>query len=120
LEQDGAEVLPIARVGGLIPVGIKSEEIPNLYVFNSLMSWARDETDFKRSLQMSLAEFLAEIEHTDNEGLPSPRVLVFDQFEELFSFYQDRWKDRNEFFAQVNEAGEDPLLRWSSSCEMTT
>jgi SOS regulatory protein LexA len=91
---------------------IEPEEIPNLYVFNTLMSWA-EEADPRRLSQMSLAGFLKGREHpTDEEGLPSPRVVIFDQFEELFAFYPERWRDREEFFEQVRDALErDPLLR---------
>jgi len=112
LEEEGFEVLPLARVRGL-PEDIEPEEIPNLYVFNTLMSWAAEEADPRRLAQMSFADFLKEREHpTDEMGLPSPRVVILDQFEELFSFYQERWPDREGFFEQVRDAlEEDDLLR---------
>ena len=48
----------------------------------------------------------------DEDGMPLPRAVIFDQFEEIFSLYQDRWKDREGFFEQVSDALEaDPLLR---------
>ena len=113
LEEDRFEVLPLARVRGLIPEDIQSKDIPNLYVFNTLMSWAEDEADPRRLAQMSLAGFLKEREHpTDEEGLPSARVVILDQFEEVFAFYPERWKDREGFFEQVRDAlEEDSLLR---------
>jgi hypothetical protein len=113
LEEEEFEVLPLARVWGLIPEDIELEEIPNLYVFNTLMSWAEDEADPKRLAQTSLADFLKEREHpTDKEGLLSPRVTIFDQFEELLAFYPGRWEDRENFFEQIRDALEgDPLLR---------
>jgi hypothetical protein len=113
LEEEGFEVLPVARVRGLIPKDIEPEEIPNLYVFNTLMSWVEDEADPKELTQMPLAGFLKEREHpADEEGLPSPRVVILDQFEELFGFYPERWRDREGFFEQVRDAlEEDPLLR---------
>jgi tetratricopeptide (TPR) repeat protein len=113
LKEEGFEVLPLARVRGLIPEDIEPDEIPNLYVFNTLMSWAEDETDPRKLAQTSLASFLKEREHpTDEEGLPSPRIIIFDQFEELFAFYPERWRDRERFFEQIRDALEDdPLLR---------
>jgi hypothetical protein len=113
LEEKGFEVLPVARVQGLIPKDIRPVAIPNLYVFNTLMSWAEDKADPKRLAQMSLAGFLKEREHPpDEEGLPSARVAIFDQFEELLTFYPGRWRDRKGFFEQVGDAlEEDRLLR---------
>jgi hypothetical protein len=41
-----------------------------------------------------------------------PRLLVFDQFEELFTVYPDRWRERRPFFEEIARAVEDdPLLR---------
>ena len=60
LEDEGFEVLPLARVQGVIPKGIQSEEIRNLYIFNTLMSWAKEEANPERFVQMSLTEFLKE------------------------------------------------------------
>jgi len=53
LEDEGFEVSPLARVGGPIPEDMDLEEIPNIYVFNTLMSWAGDEADLRRLAQMS-------------------------------------------------------------------
>jgi len=113
LEEEGFEILPLTRVRGLIPEDVKPKRISNLYIFNSLMSWAKDEIDPRRLAQMSLVSFLQGRDHpTDEMGLPSPRVVIFDQFEELFAFYPERWKDRRKFFEQVCDALEtDPLLR---------
>ncbi|HEY6287635.1 MAG TPA: hypothetical protein VIX20_18340, partial [Ktedonobacteraceae bacterium] len=114
LEEEGFEVFPLARVQGVIPKDIQLEEIQNLYVFNTLMSWAKEEINPKRFVHMTLPEYLKERKNrTDSEGQPQPRALIFDQFEEIFTLYQDRWNDRNEFFKQVRDALKDDsrLLR---------
>ena len=114
LEEEGFEVLPLARVQGVIPKGIHPEEIQNIYVFNTLMCWAKHETNPGRLTRMTISEFLYDRKRpTDNEGQPLPRALIFDQFEEIFTLYQDRWNDRNEFFKQVRDALKDDnrLLR---------
>jgi formylglycine-generating enzyme required for sulfatase activity len=113
MEKEGFEVLPVARVSGLIPRGVRSEDISNLYVFNTLMSWTEDEASYKALAPMALTEFLKAREHIlDSEGFSAPRLIIFDQFEELFTIYQQFWKQREDFFHQVAKAiEEDPVLR---------
>jgi hypothetical protein len=113
MEQEGFEIFPIARVSGLIPGGVRPEDISNIYVFNTLMGWTEDEEAYKTLPRMSLAEFLKAREHSlDSEGFPAPRLIIFDQFEELFTLYQEHWKQREDFFHQVAKAlEEDPVLR---------
>ena len=123
LEEEGFEVLPVARVKSLIPEGMKPEEITNIYVFNSLMHWQSDKEEppgkkkmkeeAKKLAQISIVSFLKRRKHLlDKQNMPSPRIIIFDQFEELFSFYPERSEEREDFFLQVAEAlEEDPLLR---------
>lgn len=112
LIEDGFEVLPLARVGGILPPNLDAE-IPNLYVFNTLMSWSEEKKEPESLVRMLLADFLKNRKHIiDNEGLLAPRVIIFDQFEELFTSYPERWRNRKEFFELLNDALEDdPLLR---------
>ena len=114
LEREGFEVLPPARVRGLSFKDIAAAEIPNLYVFNVLASWAKDKVDAHRLASMSLADFLQEQEHPlDADGQPLPRVVILDQLEELFTLYPERWKEREGFLEQVGAALEaDTLLRF--------
>ena len=112
--QEGCELLPVARVRGDLPPGIRAETITNLYMFNTLMSWA-EMTDLQppQLVTMSLAEFLRQVPRQgDEDGYPVLRVLIFDQFEEMFTFYPERWPEREQFFHQVSDAlTADPYLR---------
>lgn len=113
LEEEGFDVLPFSRVQGPSLEGIGDDEIRNPYVFYGLLRWAGDEADARDLTQQSMAEFLANREHhPDDYGLPAPRVIIFDQFEELFTAYPERWQERENFFNQLSEALEaDELLR---------
>ena len=98
----------------MIPESIKPEEIANLYVFNVLISWVETGIDpHCRLTQTTLSGYLKERKRpTDEDGQPLPRVVVFDQFKELLTFYPERWTDREVFFEQIrNGLEEDSLLR---------
>ena len=89
---------------------VPAAQIANLYVFTALQGVApeRDRSELGR---LSLAEFL--------QRGSQPRVLVFDQFEELFTsdvvyqLYGDDWREQQRaFFEEVTSAlAADPLLR---------
>ena len=113
LTKQSFEVLPVARVRGFEPEDIDLKGIPNIYVFNTLVGWAGDNVEPGSLVSTSIVTFLEEREHLmDEQELPLPRVAIFDQFEELFTSYPGRWKEREDFFSQVVEALEaDPLLR---------
>ncbi len=111
---EGCELLPVARMRGDIPPEVQVGQIKNLYVFNTLVSWS-ETTGLTpaQCAELSLADFLRQLPHqSDHEGYPALRIAVFDQFEELFTFYPERWLEREGFFMQVNQAlAEDSLLR---------
>ena len=113
LEKEGFEVLPSSRVRGLIPAGTDQKKIINIFMFNVLMSLAGTGGKPAELTGRSLEEHLATHPHVDDEeGFPAPRILIFDQFEELLTSYPERWQEREEFFRQVYDALQnDPLLR---------
>jgi len=111
LRQDGYEVLPATRVG----VDARGwRESVNVFVYNAIAGWIESSAELPTNLaQMSIADYLTLRERErDKYELPVPRVIIFDQFEELFRTHPDRWQDRLPFFEQVAVALEkDSLLR---------
>jgi len=113
LEARGYEVLPSARVSGRIPDAVKNAGVDNVYAFNILSSWAGPSVDPRDLVKVDIASFLAARPHRkDAAGEPVLRVVVLDQFEELFTFARERWQERAALIRQLAEALErDPLLR---------
>lgn len=107
------DVFPTVRLGSITPKEIKPKDIENIFILNTLIGWEDKKTAPSRLNKMTIKEYLAERKHpTDAEGEPKPRVVIFDQFEELFSSYTERWQDREVFFQQIGEALEkNRLLR---------
>ncbi|MCP4363164.1 MAG: hypothetical protein GY796_34620 [Chloroflexi bacterium] len=113
LEDEGFEVFPFARVQGPELEKVNADEISNIYTFYTLLSWTGEETDAAELSTQTIAEFLAARPHPEDEfGYERPRVIIFDQFEELFTTYPARWPERESFLNQISRAlKEDPLLR---------
>jgi WD40 repeat protein len=113
LEKNGFDVLPLTRVGGVVPKQVALKEIQNLYIFNALLNMD-PVSDPRILLSKSLSEFLEmRSRATDENGQPLPRAIIFDQFEELFTYTPEDWREqRKRFFLQVVEAlNADKLLR---------
>jgi hypothetical protein len=114
LKQKGVQLLPVARVGIPVPQTVSIEKIQNVYSFSvigDLLPEVPDEEPWLRNA--TLADALARApRETDEGGEPTLQLIAFDQFEELFSSFPQRWRDRKDFFAQVTEAlAKDSLLR---------
>jgi hypothetical protein len=104
------EVLPMARFQTRGPGAIP--DVANIYTYAVLSGWAEPD-DLSRLGQTTLAGFLAgRPRQTRPAAVPVPRLLVFDQFEELFTTNPDHWPERREFLDQLTEASNsDPDLR---------
>jgi hypothetical protein len=103
LESEGCRVLPIARVQGKMPAGIAESAIKNIFSLNAISS-LRDEAsrlDSDALAGFSIARFIGAIQDADDD---EPIVLIFDQFEELFSFYEYRWGERATFLREIIDA----------------
>ena len=115
LEREGFEVLPTARVRGDLPdaTGESAGRIRNGYVFNVLAGWGAGDAAPEADGELTLAAHLkTRPPQLDADGDPRPRVILFDQFEELFTFYAEHVADRRGFFEQVRDALQaDRFLR---------
>jgi hypothetical protein len=120
----GFEVLPIARVSGIVPEDLNLDATPNsnIFVFNTLVSWRKKEAGKESAQERKLAEkeligmrisdYLDETrppkpaaaEDDEEDEQSSPRVVIFDQFEEIFTAHFERWQDREGFFEQITDA----------------
>jgi len=119
-EDEYFHVLPPMRVQGQLPAALKIGKNTNIFVLNALMSGGQFDVT-KANMGMTFHEFVAQCGQRTNEyGEPAPIVMIFDQFEELFTSYPGRWPDREDFFRQIGEALEgnpkkgiagNPLLR---------
>ncbi|HEV2761922.1 MAG TPA: hypothetical protein VGV38_02920, partial [Pyrinomonadaceae bacterium] len=132
LEQRSAEFFGPARVSGELPAGLAPADVDNIYVFNALSGLGGDDVaakdkrddeeaneqraearDPQRLSRQTFAGFLSERPHAERApGVFAMRVVVFDQFEEIFTTHVERWRDREAFFEQVGDALErDTRLR---------
>ena len=124
LENNGFNVLPTARIRLTSELAanhsdskndIKSSDIANIYVYNTLQSLdpkAKSESLLIKSLSQFLKERFPV--KTDDRGNPKPQILIFDQFEELFNlFVDDSWhENQKSFFRQITDAlDSNPSLR---------
>jgi len=112
LKSEGCRVLPSARVRGS-SWKLDPSQIVNIYVFNALMSW-QGHYDSQTTARLTERTFKDELAPAgkDAEDTDSLLIVVFDQFEELFSAYSSRWRDRRGFFEQLADALESiPNLR---------
>ena len=104
LKEKECKVLPVARVKG--PMNLRDpSQIKNLFVFNVLARWTGEPVS-PALAEMTLKEYLvnfAKDMDCDQEN-PPLMVAIFDQFEELFTAYPERWQEREPFFLQVREA----------------
>ena len=109
LREAGFVTLPVVRIRGA-PVA-SHQTAANVYVDNIRNAIAPENPEGQPSHgpELKLVDVLRIV--APPLGAQGP-VLVFDQFEELFTTYQDRWPDREDLFRQIAEALDGiPTLR---------
>jgi len=130
LEKEGFKVIPITRVGISSTIKALNESLnksnnevlypPNLYIVNAIQSILANSNPHQKFLEqipkeMTLSKFLEKNYPPDRNPRRKiiPQLLIFDQFEELFNYYPEKWQEQQQnFFSQITEAlNNNPLLR---------
>jgi WD40 repeat protein len=111
LREEGYAALPPARVEGVVPAGVDPAGVGNRFVFHALSCWLDvQEVPFCAAEEVAglrVSEFVkAWMASRPAEFEEAAPVLVFDQFEEIFTGAESRWKERDDFFVQLGEALE--------------
>jgi WD40 repeat protein len=129
-EEKDFVVLPVGRVSGELPEGVG--QVDNIFVFNLLLSMDEGSGP-ARLAHVTLGDFLAKLSRQkvlapegrerrswvyDASVTPVTAVtdsrryaLILDQFEEIVTSHPGRWREREEFFRQLDEAMRaDPNL----------
>ena len=57
LQDEGFDVLPVARVGGELPPGMDAAAVDNVFVFSALLTLAGEDADPKRCCRTPCARF---------------------------------------------------------------
>ena len=101
-------VLPISRVGGDLPPGVDGVQVDNIYVFNTLLQMLGEDAKLNELVGLTLSEGLQDyfVPQADERRL-RPRLLILDQFEELFTTPPDRYEERAAFFLQLQRCLAD-------------
>ena len=122
-KEEDFDVLPVVRLGKPLAKDVQAADVENIFVLNSLKAWT-NVADTKSLLSQRLTHFLFDdfIKKSaclpDNETRPAPRVIVFDQFEEIFTTYPERWKDRKGFFLQLAAALDPDPEEWKDRLKL--
>jgi len=97
------EVLGPVRVNGEPPA-----DAANAFIANALASLRGATPRGDEGATPSFAGvFGAAPRPETSEGLPATRVVVFDQFEEIFTTLLERWREREQFFEALGRALDD-------------
>ena len=118
LESEGFDVLPMTRVAIT-----QLKPTDNSYIYNALLyirdtvedNLIRKKIDSQSLSELSLFEFLDynfPVKRNKDTN-PTPQVLIFDQLEDLFIHFPNKWiGQRKDFFEQISDSlDNNPLLR---------
>ena len=107
-ERRKLQPLAITRVGGDLPPGVDGGQVENIYVFNTLVNLAGKRAQPAAHLGLRLQKGLQPyLERLENDQRPRAQLLILDQFEEIFTTYPERYKERGDFFLQLQQCLAD-------------
>jgi WD40 repeat protein len=108
LRDEGFTILGTVRVGGQLPDKLPLNTLTNVYIFNLLRDLADERSDRSLLTTQRLPDYLAAL---PSDPARPDRMLILDQFEEIFTTYEDQWEKREDFFRQLSQAlADDPHL----------
>lgn len=114
LERKKCDVLPVTRIQITAASNQYLEQVKNKYVFNAILRMLPAEINPKDVVNETLCSFIEKFpKQFASIDYPVPRILILDQFEEIFTVPTVDWAaQREDFFKQVAEAlDNDSLLR---------
>ena len=113
LVDQGFEVLGPARFQSPVAPPADARNAYSYALVHELRAVLEVREDENDAATPSISELLASFPRgTDTYGFPTPRALIVDQFEEVFTLYQDRWDQRPALLQELADALEhDPQLR---------
>jgi len=107
LRKAGFDVLPSARV--VAGTDTRTTGVRNIFVYNAALNWLSDPAETLE--QSTLSDVIRRYPRERGSNTDDPRVIFFDQFEEIFTSHLERWQDRQPFFEELaSTLDEDPLL----------
>ncbi len=107
------EVLPVVLFRQMAASDTLETAVDNRFIAYALAATTPGNEALPNGKPGSLAAALKERPLvTDRFGQPLPRVLIFDQFEELFTIHPQLWEDRRPFLEELlTIADGDPMTR---------
>jgi hypothetical protein len=103
LERHKLAIFPPVRVQGKIPAFVDERDVDNVFTLNTILSLEADASPalIREFGRMSVVDYISRGRKLGKFGNDQPVVVVLDQFEEFFAFYEHRWQDREKFVQQL-------------------